>query len=86
MMTDYWKELYDLQWDTTSPKRQQDSSIYHIIYNENGKNKELWVDGFSGFIYRHRPVLRKRGFVKLLNTIRLRLWEVQPLLLINDVV
>ncbi|MCI6195980.1 MAG: hypothetical protein MR670_01945, partial [Prevotella sp.] len=60
------KELYDLQWDTTSPKRQQDSSIYHIIYNENGKNKELWVDGVSGFIYRHRPVLRKRGFVKLL--------------------
>ena len=60
------KELYDLQWDTTSPKRQQDSSIYHIIYNENGKNKELWVDGVSGFIYRHRPVLRKRGFVELL--------------------
>ena len=60
------KELYDLQWDTTSPKRQQDSSIYHIIYNENGKNKEFWMDSTSGFIYRHRPVLRKRGFVELL--------------------
>ena len=60
------KELYDLQWDTTSPKRQQDSSIYHIIYNENGKNKEFWIDSTSGFIYRHRPVLRKRGFVELL--------------------
>ena len=28
--------------------------------------KELWVDETSGFTYRHRPVLRKRGFVELL--------------------
>ncbi|MGN0054226.1 MAG: hypothetical protein ACI378_09245, partial [Bacteroides sp.] len=45
---------------------KQSSSLYHIIYKENGEGKELWVDGDSGFIYRHRPVLRKRGFVELL--------------------
>ena len=28
--------------------------------------KEFWVDETSGFTYRHRPVLRKRGFVELL--------------------
>ena len=55
-----------MQWDTASPKRQQALSIYHIIYKENGEEKEFWVDGDSGFIYRHRPVLRKRGFVELL--------------------
>ena len=41
-------------------------SLYHIIYRENGECRELWVDGESGFAYRHRPVLRKRGFVELL--------------------
>ena len=41
-------------------------SLYHIIYRENGECRELWVDGESGFTYRHRPVLRKRGFVELL--------------------
>ena len=28
--------------------------------------KELWVDETSGFTYRHRPVLRQRGFVEVL--------------------
>ena len=42
------------------------SSIYHIIYKEGGESKEMWVDETSGFTYRHRPVLRKRGFVELL--------------------
>ena len=41
-------------------------SLYHIVYRENGECRELWVDGESGFTYRHRPVLRKRGFVELL--------------------
>ena len=41
-------------------------ALYHIIYRENGECRELWVDGESGFTYRHRPVLRKRGFVELL--------------------
>ena len=41
-------------------------NLYHIIYKENGQSKEFWVDRASGFTYRHRPVLRKRGFVELL--------------------
>ena len=41
-------------------------ALYHIIYGEGGESRELWVDGESGFTYRHRPVLRKRGFVELL--------------------
>ena len=60
------KVPYDLQWDTASSKRQQGPSIYHITYKENGEDKEFWVDATSGFTYRHRPVLRKRGFVELL--------------------
>ena len=51
------KELYD---------EKLSSNLYHIIYKENGQNKEFWVDRASGFTYRHRPVLRKRGFVELL--------------------
>ena len=45
---------------------KQSSSLYHIIYKENGEGKEFWVDETSGFTYRHRPVLCKRGFVELL--------------------
>ena len=52
------KELYD---------EKLSSNLYHIIYKENGQNKEFWVDRASGFTYRHRPVLRKRGFVELLS-------------------
>ena len=51
------KELYD---EKRSP------NLYHIIYKENGQSKEFWVDRASGFTYRHRPILRKRGFVELL--------------------
>ena len=45
---------------------KQSSSLYHIIYKENGEGKEFWVDETSGFTYRHRPMLCKRGFVELL--------------------
>ena len=53
---------------------KRNPNLYHIIYKENGdgllshgeKIKEFWMDSTSGFIYRHRPVLRKRGFVELL--------------------
>ena len=45
---------------------KQSSSLYHIIYKENGQSKEFWVDETSGFTYRHRPMLCKRGFVELL--------------------
>lgn len=51
------KELYD---EKRSP------NLYHIIYKENGQSKEFWVDRGSGFTYRRRPILRKRGFVELL--------------------
>ena len=51
------KELYD---EKRSP------NLYHIIYKENGQSQEFWVDRASGFTYRHRPVLLKRGFVELL--------------------
>ena len=45
---------------------KQSSSLYHIIYKENGQSKEFWMDETSGFTYRHRPMLCKRGFVELL--------------------
>ena len=41
-------------------------SLYHIIYKADGERNEFWVDAASGFTYRHRPVIRKRGFVELL--------------------
>ena len=45
---------------------KQSSTLYHIIYKEDGEGKEFWMDETSGFTYRHRPVLCKRGFVELL--------------------
>lgn len=45
---------------------KQSSTLYHIIYKENGQSKEFWMDETSGFTYRHRPMLCKRGFVELL--------------------
>lgn len=45
---------------------KKSSSLYHIIYKEDGQSKEFWMDETSGFTYRHRPVLCKRGFVELL--------------------
>ena len=45
---------------------KQSSTLYHIIYKEDEQSKEFWVDETSGFTYRHRPVLCKRGFVELL--------------------
>ena len=45
---------------------KRNPNLYHIIYKENGEGKEFWVDETSGFTYRHRPVLCKRGFVELL--------------------
>ncbi len=45
---------------------KRNPNLYHIIYKENGEGKECWVDETSGFTYRHRPMLCKRGFVELL--------------------
>ena len=45
---------------------KKSSSLYHIIYKEDGQSKEFWMDETSGFTYRHRPMLCKRGFVELL--------------------
>ena len=45
---------------------KRNPNLYHIIYKENGEGKEFWVDETSGFTYRHRPMLCKRGFVELL--------------------
>ena len=45
---------------------KRNPNLYHIIYKDNVENKEFWVDETSGFTYRHRPVLCKRGFVELL--------------------
>ena len=45
---------------------KRNPNLYHIIYEEKGESKAYWVDETSGFTYRHRPVLRKRGFVDLL--------------------
>ena len=45
---------------------KRNPNLYHIIYKENGEGKDFWVDETSGFTYRHRPMLCKRGFVELL--------------------
>ena len=44
----------------------RDGEFYHVIYTENGERKEFWVEQASGFTYRHRPVVKRRGFVDLL--------------------
>ena len=51
------KEQYD---------EKRNPNLYHITYKEDGQSKEFWVDETSGFTYRHRPILCKRGFVELL--------------------
>ena len=42
------------------------AAIYRIIYSEQGERRAFWLDATSGMTYRHRPVIRRRGFVDLL--------------------
>ena len=42
------------------------AAIYRIIYSEQGEHRAFWLDATSGMTYRHRPVIRRRGFVDLL--------------------
>ena len=65
---DYIKKWWKLPEGSIKELNDEKRSpnLYHIIYKENGQSQEFWVDRASGFTYRHRPVLLKRGFVELL--------------------
>lgn len=46
---------------------EQEGEFHHVaVRGEHGERQEFWVDWETGFIYKHRPVVRYRGFVKLL--------------------
>ena len=61
------------EWCLNGKKIEKDGEFYHLfgdVCNEEDKENETpgyecWFDGNTGFIYEHRPVVRYRGFVKL---------------------
>lgn len=61
------------EWCLNGNKIEKDGEFYHLfsdVCNEEDKENETpgyecWFDGNTGFIYEHRPVVRYRGFVKL---------------------
>ena len=46
-------------WCLDGGQAEKDGEFYRIV------DRECWFDGNTGFIYHHRPVVRYRGFVKL---------------------
>ena len=53
-------------------RAEKDGEFYRIVASQphdggcpQSKERERWFDGNTGFIYEHRPVVRYRGFVKL---------------------
>ena len=61
------------EWCLNGNKIEKDGEFYHLfgdVCNKEDKENETpvyecWFDGNTGFIYEHRPVVRYRGFVKL---------------------
>lgn len=47
------------EWCLDGGQAEKDGEFYRIV------DRECWFDGNTGFIYHHRPVVRYRGFVKL---------------------
>ncbi|MCI6118374.1 MAG: hypothetical protein MR717_03635, partial [Prevotella sp.] len=45
------------EWGLYGQRAEKDGEFY--------RKRERWFDGNTGFIYEHRPVVRYRGFVKL---------------------
>ena len=48
------------KWCLDGAQAEKDGEFYRIV------KRERWFDGNTGFIYEHRPIVRYRGFVKLL--------------------
>ncbi|MEE1081032.1 MAG: DEAD/DEAH box helicase [Bacteroidales bacterium] len=46
-------------WCLDGGQAEKDGEFYRIV------DRECWFDGNTGFVYHHRPVVRYRGFVKL---------------------
>ena len=47
------------KWCLNGMRAEKDGEFYRVV------DKALWFDGDTGFVYEHRPIVRYRGFVKL---------------------
>ncbi|MGM9702069.1 MAG: DEAD/DEAH box helicase [Prevotella sp.] len=47
------------EWELHGKLAEKDGEFFRIV------DEERWFDGNTGFVYHHRPVVRYRGFVKL---------------------
>ena len=59
-------------WCLDGGQAEKDGEFYRIVASQphdggcpQSKERERWFDGNTGFIYEHRPIVRYRGFVKL---------------------
>lgn len=60
------------EWGLYGQRAEKDGEFYRIVASQphdggspQSKERERWFDGNTGFIYEHRPIVRYRGFVKL---------------------
>ena len=60
------------EWGLYGQRAEKDGEFYRIVASRphdggspQSKERERWFDGNTGFIYEHRPIVRYRGFVKL---------------------
>ena len=47
------------EWELHGKQAEKDGEFFRIVESDQ------WFDGNTGFVYHHRPVVRYRGFVKL---------------------
>ena len=60
------------EWSLYGKQVEKDGEFFRIVASESiggecqqSAEGERWFDGNTGFVYHHRPVVRYRGFVKL---------------------
>ena len=60
------------EWGLYGQRAEKDGEFYRIVASQphdggspQSIERERWFDGNTGFIYEHRPIVRYRGFVKL---------------------
>ena len=60
------------EWGLYGQRAEKDGEFHRIVASQphdggspQSKERERWFDGNTGFIYEHRPIVRYRGFVKL---------------------
>ena len=60
------------EWGQNGKRAEKDGEFWRIVVPRPtdvgcplSEEREFWLDGDTGFIYEHRPVVRYRGFVKL---------------------